>query len=290
MITNLIPTNLKGIWSVDLEKYVPFSNFESEASSRGYRAKDRRPERTITHNGFTIQSRNGVDCEIKVVTKGNPNGIPKVVYITGFKGAVDKTKILEQHLISKGYNVIHTNRDYLFIQPSAMLMDGFWDLVDCVENINQILRSPSGSRTIIPIQPQNFAMAVAETIRIAHQYGMPDLLSRGADIFDNTHIKKLRTKGYSIEGKKQLQSKNPYCEHITPCDWMLRSGVDMCNSGASVNDIADMISRNFWVAYIADHEADVLNNHFKWKTIMPPGWKDGDDVLARLTKAGIIMA
>lgn len=289
MATN-IRTSHKGIWSVDLERYVPFSVFSSESASRGYKAKDRRPDTNITHNGFTIQSSNGVDCEIKVVTKGNPVGKLKVVYIAGFKGAVNKTQILQQHLIAKGYNIIHNNRDYLFIQPSINLMDGFWDLVDCVENINQILRNPGGSRTIIPIQPQNFAMAVAETIRIAHHYGMPDLLSRGADIFDNIHVKKLRTKGYSIEGQKQLLTKNPYCEHITPCDWMLRTGIDMCNNGLTVNDIADMVDRNFWVAYIADHEADLLNNQFKWKTTMPPNWKDGDNVLDRLTQAGIVMA
>lgn len=275
------------IWSINLDNYIPFSIFENEAASRGYRAKDRRPDRNITHNGFTIKSNNGVDCEIKVKMFGKT---PKVTYVTGFRGSKDHTDILEQHLISKGYIIIHRNDNYLFINLSSNILDGFWDLVDCVENINQILRNPGGARTIIPVQPQNFDMAVAETIHIAHQYGMPSLLSRGADIFDHPQIKKLRTKGYSIEGEKQRKNfKNPLCEHVTPCDWMLRTGIDMLNIGASVRDIADMIERNFWVAYISDTEADLLNNHFKWKTTMPPGWKDGDDPMDRLTKAGIII-
>jgi hypothetical protein len=286
MVTN-IRTSHKGIWSVDLARYVPFSVFESESASRGYKAKDRRPDRNITHNGFTIKSNNGVDCEIKVKMFGQT---PMVTYVTGFRGSKDHTDILGQHLISKGYDIIHRNDNYLFINLSSNILDGFWELVDCVENINQILRNPGGSRTIIPIQPQNFAMAVAETIRIAHHYGMPDLLGRGADIFDNIHVKRLRTKGYSVAGQQQLITKNPYCEHITPCDWMLRTGISMCNNGSATKDIADMIDRNFWVAYIADHEADLLNNHFKWKTTMPPNWKDGDNVLDRLTKAGIVMA
>lgn len=287
MNTNRIPTSHKGIWSINLDKHIPFSIFQNESISRGYTAKDRRPDRNIIHNGFTIKSNNGVDCEIKVVTKGNPSGKPKIVYITGFKKAYNRTQILEQHLKLKGYNIVHNNRDYLFIEPLVNIMDGFWDLVDCVENINQILRNPAGSRTIIPLQPQNFAMAVAETIGIAHQYGMPDLLSRGADIFDNTHVKAIRTKGHSVEGKKQLSIKNAYCEHVTPCDWMLRTGIEMCNIGSSIKDIAAMIDRNFWVAYISDQEADLLNNYFKWKTTMPPNWKDGDDPMERLFQAGI---
>lgn len=289
MNNNHISTSRNGpIWSINLNNHISFSVFENEAASRGYTATNRIFNTHITHNGYTIKSNNGVDCEIKVVTKGNPSGKPKIAYIAGFKGATHKTQILQQHLIAKGYNIIHSNRDYLFIQPSINLMDGFWDLVDCVENINQILRNPNGARTIINVQPQNFAIAVAETIRIAHYYGMPDLLSRGADIFDNVHIKKIRTKGYSIEGENQRKNfKNPYCEHVTPCDWMLRTGIDMCNIGASVSDIADMIDRNFWIAYISDQEADLLNNHFKWKTTMPPNWKDGDDPMERLYQAGI---
>ena len=39
--------------------------------------------------------------------------------------------------------------------------------------------------------------------------------------------------------------------------------------------------------YLTDQEADLLNNHFKWKTTMPPNWKDGDDPMERLYQAGI---
>lgn len=275
------------IWSINLDDHVPFFIFENEAASRGYRAKDRRPDRNITHNGFTIKTNNGVDCEIKVVTK--PAGL-KVVYIAGFKGAAEKTQILRKEIESIGMKVIHgppENNSYLFIEPSPNFMDGFWELVDCVENINQILRNPGGSRSIIPVQPQNFAMAIAENIMTVHRWGMPSGLSRA--IFDDIHVKKLRIKGYSLGGRKQLLTRNPYCEHITPCDWMNRTGIDMCRNGATVNDIANMIERNFWIAYISDEEANLLNHTWKWKTIMPPGWKDGDDPMDRLTKAGIII-
>jgi hypothetical protein len=33
----------------------------------------------------------------------------------------------------------------------------------------------------------------------------------------------------------------------------------------------------------------LLMHHFKWKTTMPPNWQDGDNVLDRLTQAGIVM-
>jgi len=288
MSTN-IRTSHKGIWSVDLERYIPFSIFENEAASRGYRAKDRRPEEHIIHNGFTIRSNNGVDCELKVVTKGYPEGKPKVVYIAGFKNAEAKTLILRQEIESKGMVIVHDNRDYLFIQLAENVMDGFWELVDCVENINTILRSPGGPRRSITINPHNYAIASAEVLYTAQKYGMPVLLGRGADIFDNLHVKKLVTKGYSIAGRQQLTTKNAYCEHIVPCAWIEKTALEMYKNNYSVQDVADMIQRNLAVAYISDAEADLLNNYFKWKTTMPPNWKDGDNVIDRLTQAGIIM-
>ena len=55
----------------------------------------------------------------------------------------------------------------------------------------------------------------------------------------------------------------------------------MYRSGATVENVAEILMRYLWIALITPEEAKELNK--KYKTTMPQGWVLGkDDPLARL--------
>jgi hypothetical protein len=296
-----------GTYAIDLK--IDFRTFATEAQLRGYNPKDRSIEKHKTFNGFEIKTTNGVECAIIVYENPEPTitldpnfGLPissknkfVVGYRVSFGSKVDQNKkqLLIDEITNKGLYIFlersKSNTDRIFVRAEDDLLTGFWKLAECVEDIDEIFKHPGGARKSININPENYARASAEVIHIAYKYGMPDLLGRGADIFDNHRVKKLITKGYSEDGKRQssLTEKNPYCEHVVPCTVIEKMAIEMYKNNQSIEDVASMIKENLFVAYISDDEAKKLDVELNLRMSMPLGWEPGHDPLARLSFAGI---
>lgn len=286
-MTNNIRTSSKGIWSINLERYIPFLTFSNEATVRGYQAVDRRPNLNIIHNGFTIKTKNRVDCEIKVKMF---NGSPKVVYIAGFKKAAEKTEILREEIESKGMSIVHSNRDYLFIEITKSIMVGFWELVECVENIDALIakRRASRNRFYQPELGDNIYYCIISFIKATLEHKPVGNFGRAFGMIDS--LTSEVTIGYSIQGKlAEQKGESTWQEHTCPVDFQMVKAYEMVSNNVSDSVIVDFFKRNNKVVIISKMEQEKLDIELKLQTVMPAGWQDGDDPLARLHFAGIAL-
>ena len=51
-----------------------------------------------------------------------------------------------------------------------------------------------------------------------------------------------------------------------------------------VLEVSDIIQRNLAIVICSAAEATYIDTVMGWKTKMPAGWQDGDDILARFTQ------
>jgi hypothetical protein len=283
----VIRTSYKGIWSINLEKYVPFLTFSNEAKNKDYQAVDQRPNLNITHNGFTIKTKNRVDCEIKVKMF---NGVPKVVYIAGFKKAADKTDILREEIESKGMSIVHSNRDYLFIEITKSIMIGFWELVECVENIDALIakRRANRNRFYQSELGDNIYYCIIAFIKATLEHKPAGNFGRAFGMIDS--LNNAVTIGYSVQGKLAEEAGEPtWQEHTCPVDFQIVKAYEMVSNNTPDVEIVNFFKRNNKVVIISKMEQEKLDIELKLQTTMPEGWKDGDSPLARLHHAGIVL-
>lgn len=156
----------------------------------------------------------------------------------------------------------------------------------------------------------SFYVSAAKNILNAWWDGEPsDLRRGGGDTVGKYDTRDYAiTIGYTKEGLAQQKAgKNPYREHVVPCDAINNMGLDICEDQLSqysryvgtgrdlakvnydaytstIEKIADMIQRNLAIVLCSNSEREYIDFNMGWQSTMPEGWKDGDEILARFTQ------
>lgn len=87
-----------------------------------------------------------------------------------------------------------------------------------------------------------------------------------------------------------LQRKgDDYIEHVIPLSYLTKLSMKLYGENKSVQEVAKVCFDLYLVDKISKQEAQVLNKISGFKTGIPEGWKLGDDPLARLKAANIVL-
>jgi hypothetical protein len=259
---------------------VDFIDFRSSCESRGYEAVDQRAS-IPSSNIFAMRTRNGIKVEIKV-TRSTP------FYVAGHGLNDYKLNFLKSELESKNMVILQQMAKFLKVEISANVLEGFWTLVDIIENIEELIQRQRASRFYQAEYNDNVFMYVANDIANMIKYKPPGSPWSRGKVFDD--IDSMVTLGYSAKGKMQERNgKAAYREHIVPIDWCITKAFEMLQNGHSIEDVAQMFKRNIKVVLISDEEQDLLDNKLGLRTTMPEGFVDGNDPLTRLKYAGILL-
>lgn len=123
------------------------------------------------------------------------------------------------------------------------------------------------------------------------------------DQYDNLITIGYTKEGYRIansESGKDIDAKKSgtWREHVVPGDYINKMCIDICerNIGTkkkridriepsilnkTIYELADIINRNLAIVIASREEARYIDSVMGWQTTMPPGWRDGDNILAR---------
>jgi hypothetical protein len=257
---------------------IEFSLFEYSCNQKGYtNIVDQRTLKSPA-NIYAMRTRKNIKVEIKALRKEN-------IYVAGHGLDNEKLSLLKEELIQRGMVITKENATHICLKIQKNILDGFFTLVDIIEDIEGIAQRKAYARLGIEFKPEETYLFIAETLRNAIKRGQPWAISRGYGGFDS--MDKFAIIGYSIEGRIQEQTGKPaYREHLTPCDLMNRKAIEMINNGATDEEIAKMFETLNKILLISNDEADLLDNILGLKTVMPEDW-DGVDVYARTTVAKI---
>ncbi len=166
--------------------------------------------------------------------------------------------------------------------------DNFWIIVNIIESIETIVKKVRG-QAIKPITREVSERNIFEKIAKRFRYFIDNEdgfgLENARALLEGDSIDHLITIGESINRTKE----NTYREHIVPCIMIFNQAVTMTMEKRSVTEVAQMIKSNLAIVLITNEEADKLDNELDMQTSMPEGWYFGDDVLARLTFANILL-
>jgi hypothetical protein len=166
-------------------------------------------------------------------------------------------------------------------------VDKYFEVVNHIENSEFELEQPVGSkvkRGEIPafnVSKENTYVQIAKRIQFAVYNHDSGVLSRDLmDKLDDTIVIAQSLKHRDTDCKS-------WREHIVPCDFLYREGIEMYREGKPLYEIAAMLQHNLKIVMITDEEAKKLDGELGLKTDMPEGWVIGDSIFARLNFAGI---
>ena len=165
--------------------------------------------------------------------------------------------------------------------------DEFMDVVSLVSETEFNLEYNFGSkvkRGEIPtfnVSKENTYLQIAKRIQFAVDNNDSGVLNRDLmDKLDDTIVIAQSLKHRDTDCKS-------WREHIVPCDFLYREGIEMYREGKSLYEIAVMLQHNLKIVMITDEEAKRLDGELCLKTDMPEDWIIGDSIFARLSFAGI---
>lgn len=188
---------------------------------------------------------------------------------------------IEKLFLENGFDVTRSKGGLVIVHNNPTV-ENFEETYEIIIGHNIELKSPQRSkRGRVEFNNDAIFLKVAKVVKLSVDEGLPQLMSRGAGIFDS--IDNMITIGESIN----RTTKNSYREHVVPCNLLLREAVEMYRDGSSLQDIAIMFQQNCFIVLITPEEAHLLDSTLKLKVDMPLGWKIGDDPLARLRFAKI---
>jgi hypothetical protein len=207
-------------------------------------------------------------------------------------------------------------------------MEVFWAIVKVISKLGKDFQgvenekedsedtSSASYRIPNPKSTVEFYRKIATQMVATWIYELKPSVSRGGGWFDSNDY--IVTIGYTIGGSEQnlKPKKNPYREHVVPCDYIMHMGFDICDrvfgeaygqkykngrppagligsseykkvANKAIAEIWQMVQRNLAIVLCSDEERKILDMYNKWQSTMPPGWKDGDDILARFKEARI---
>lgn len=260
---------------------VDFTVFANSCESRGYKAVDQRASFVDSANIFYIRTKNGVKVEIKALRNNS-------FYVAGQGLNEEKLSFLFEELTAKNKTILKRNKKHLHISFESSIIEGFWNLVEVIEDIDDLIQRKRANRFYEPLYNDNVYMYVAQDIANMLKYCPPGSPWSRGKIFDD--IDKMITIGYSNKGREQEQKGKPaYREHVVPIDWTINKAFTMFKNGSTVEQVALMFKRNIKLALISDEEQYLLDSTLGLKTDMPAGYEDGQDPLIRLKFAGILL-
>lgn len=261
---------------------IEFSEFHSMCALKGYtRIYDQRTFTPPEGNIFSMFTRNNVKVEIKVHKQKKIT-----TYVAGEGLSPDKLVVLKNEIELQGMIIEQVNKKHLLIQLSADILNGFFELVNIIEDIDSIAQRQRSNRFYKSEDGDNNFLYIAKSFRL--MYELKPMGSPWSRLIIGDALDKLAYAGISSDGKIQRDSgKNPYREHANPMDWICEKIFEMLKNGDTDQIIADMIKRNLKLVLISDQEQDLLDNKLSLRTTMPPGFNDGDDPLLRLKYANI---
>lgn len=260
---------------------VDFTDFAYSCESRGYKAVDQRASTSDAANIFYIRTKNNVKVEIKALRA-------KSFYVAGQGLNADKLSFLYKELVANNKTILKQNKKHLHIDFEANIIEGFWNLVSTIEDIDQLIQQQRSNRFYQAVYDDNVFMYVAADIANMLKYCPPGSPWSRGKIFDD--IDKMITIGYSIRGRQQeLSGKNAYREHAVPIDWCINKAFNMFKENKTIEDVAKMLQRNIKLVLISDDEQHLLDNKLGMRISMPQGFDDGQDPLIRIKNAGIIL-
>lgn len=254
---------------------VDFDSFKRLCDLNGYEAVNQKKSL------FYIRTKNGVKTEIKVSKK-------KAFYVAGH--GLDKVKLefLKTELQNSNMVILEQMAKFLKVQISNNVLQGFWTLVNTIEDIDELIQRQRSSRFYQAEYNDNVFMYVASDIANMLKYCPPGSPWSRGKIFDD--IDKMITIGYSIKGREQEKNGKPaYREHPVPIDWTINKAFEMLKNGATIEEVAQMFKRNIKIVLISDEEQKLLDETLRLKTAMPLGFEDGHDPLTRIYFAGILL-
>jgi hypothetical protein len=168
----------------------------------------------------------------------------------------------------------------IYKNPSV---DNFNSVLNQMEIFDKVLEKPLKLKRIGHIEPNydNIFLKVAKLIKFAIDNKMPGILSsRGGGAFDN--IDDIIVHGKSIN----YTENDKWREHVVPCNYMMRLGVEMFSSGKTENEVESMLERCCKIVLISNAERKIIDS--KYKNGMPEEWNyETDDVFARLSICNI---
>lgn len=248
----------------NMPSFEEFSNF---ARAEGYEPK------TYSKKCHYIFSKNGVKVELKENFKSPELGKFKIAI--GAESSAHVKVMLSEFLQGKGYECSWNEKNQWALGDFVNLSQ-FFEIIRLIEEFEVTSKREKFST-------ENIFQRMAKHFQHLIDEGFPQLLARCNGLFDQ--IDDIIIVGESVNRTEE----NTYREHIIPCDLIVSKAVEMFKNGESVTDVAIMIQQNLFIVLITNEEAYQLDITLKLKTIMPSGWKFGDDVLARLKAANIIL-
>jgi len=236
----------------------PSIRFNIETSERGRNGK----------RCYTPPLKSGVVLEVLYIRNRLVIGIA----LPADKGERSRPIVIE-YLTENGFQVEDSQKNLRF--ETDNLDDDFLTLHELISDCD--LLDPAGTSGWKEIAtPDEIFITMAEMIQPAVKRGNTRFLDRW--VFDQ--VDKL----IAINEPTDVRT---YREHVVPCDLLLKQTVEMFQSGATVEQVAQMLKDNLAIAYIDPKDAEYIDGELGWRTTMPAGWKFGDAITARLDEAKI---
>jgi hypothetical protein len=240
----------------------------------------------------------------------------------------DGFDVIKEMMVDAGYTFSASAQTKLrFIPPTqdlTSIADDFWSIINRVEELGADFKSkitPAGASSGVgngagslitgkqaPYQYYKWlASNIYESVKNNTSWGFSRGGSDSGGAYDryDHHIIIGITKG-GLEQK--AAGREPYREHIVPCDLINRMAIDICKRSPKGNahrnqvimEVAKMIHRNLAIVLCSsnpesgpdrdranDGDREKIDFDNGLKTTMPPGWKDGDSILARFSYCDI---
>jgi hypothetical protein len=182
----------------------------------------------------------------------------------------------------------------------------FWNIVEAIEDLGEDFKSSSGARgrSVIKQAPFKYYLWAALNFYNSRKFDAVYGYSRGGGEGAYDKNDRLITIGITKGGiAQQNTGRAAYREHVVPIDFMNKMGDDICakysktqrDRNKVIKELADMIYRNLAIVLCSSPpkdsdkksvrdpenptEQEIIDK--KFRTTMPPGWKDGDSILAR---------
>ncbi len=272
-----------------------FKKFDDAVDATGRIGYSRTHDSGV-HTGY-VNTRNNIKLALGITYAGRPQydimGIPTVTK--------DSLLAIKDILERNGFKPEVTGKKQLKIHPSITDLDGqiqeILKIADVIEELGPDLKqykgSGRGAGSVLKgkMAPWNYYKHMAKMIHSSVENNISWGFSRGGengayDRYDSHIVIGITEEGY----KQAISGKNPYREHVVPSDYINIMARDYClehiedeDQDAVILEVARIIHRNLAIVWCSTAEAKILDKDKGFQTTMPPGWKDGDSILARFT-------
>jgi hypothetical protein len=287
-----------------IKKYISFDDFSTFCVERGYT-----PKEDIKDGNYYVKLKNSsLTKNVKVELSERPlTGVPgsKMLVIviptfllkTGVDFNWDQINAIETSLFNNGITILRnkgkSGNPMLVLKYNSI--DDFFKAADTLENLTELVKQYRDSRK--NDDPNNPLGFIYDNTDIVNAYGhMYDVIlssvNRGVTTSlyrKNQGILDILREEITIGRSTLLDDEcEKQDEHLIPCDYQIKHYVKMIKDGKTEQEvIAEMMYANKIITLRKEQSVHLDSKAVGLKISMPPGWKWGDSVTARLDHAGI---